>query len=144
MSSAITITTNSAHSPSFTSLHLRHSSFSNPSLALSTSQLILQPFFCFFYVTGFSLTSPGEPPMSEGVTSELYGGDQILPIVYAAGASLLQMQCAAEYCHEEGQCLMTTFLVACSEQGNRFTASTSHLPGDYFLNKFTCSIRAQN
>ena len=27
------------------------------------SQLILQPFFCFSYVTGFSLTSPGEPPM---------------------------------------------------------------------------------
>ena len=27
------------------------------------SQLILQPFFRFFYVTGFSLTSTGEPPM---------------------------------------------------------------------------------
>ena len=27
------------------SLHLRHSSFSNPSVALPTSQLILQPFF---------------------------------------------------------------------------------------------------
>ena len=42
---------------------LRHSSFSNPSLASPTSQLILQPFFCFSYVTGFSPTSPGEPPM---------------------------------------------------------------------------------
>ena len=31
--------------------------------ALSMSQLILQPFFRFSYVTGFSLTSPGEPPM---------------------------------------------------------------------------------
>ena len=26
------------------------------------SQIILQPFFLFYYVTGFSLTSPGEPP----------------------------------------------------------------------------------
>ena len=43
-----------AHSPSFQSLHLRHSSFSNPSLALPTSQLILQPFRCFTYVTNHS------------------------------------------------------------------------------------------
>ena len=32
------------------------SSFSNPSLALPTSQLILQPFRCFTYVTGTSRT----------------------------------------------------------------------------------------
>ena len=67
----------SAHSPSFPSLHLRHSSFSNPPVVLPTSQLILQPFRCFTYVTahsptllsllqvtGSSLTSPGEPPMT--------------------------------------------------------------------------------
>ena len=40
----------------FPSLHLRHSSFSNLSLALSTSQLILQPFRCFIYVTAHSPT----------------------------------------------------------------------------------------
>ena len=40
-----------AHSPTFTSLHLRHNSFSNPSYALHTSPLILQPFRCFTYVT---------------------------------------------------------------------------------------------
>ena len=34
--------------------------------SLLTSQLILQPFFLFSYVTGSSLTSPGEPPMWEG------------------------------------------------------------------------------
>ena len=45
-------------------LYLCHSSFSNPSVASPTSQLILRPFFCFSYVTGFSLTSPGEPPMT--------------------------------------------------------------------------------
>ena len=44
------------HSPSFPSLHLRHSSFSSPSLALPTSQLILQPFRCFTYVTAHSPT----------------------------------------------------------------------------------------
>ena len=42
-------------------------------------------------------------------------GDQTLPIKNAAGASLLQLQCADEHCHEEGQHLMTTFLIACSE-----------------------------
>ena len=56
-----------AHSPTFPSLHLCHSSFSNPSItlptshsfsnpsiALPTSQLILQPFRCFTYVTAHS------------------------------------------------------------------------------------------
>ena len=51
-----------AHSPTLQSLYLRHNSFSNPSLASPMSQFILQPFFRF-YVTGFSLMSPGEPPM---------------------------------------------------------------------------------
>ena len=46
----------SAHSPTFSSLHLRHNSFSNPSVALPTSQLILQPFRCFTYVTVHSPT----------------------------------------------------------------------------------------
>ena len=47
-----------AHSPTFPSLHLRHSSFSNPSVALPTSQLILQSFRCFTYVTAHSPTLP--------------------------------------------------------------------------------------
>ena len=45
-----------AHSPTFPALHLRHHSFSNPSVAFSTSQLILQPFHCFTYVTVHSPT----------------------------------------------------------------------------------------
>ena len=52
-----------AHSPTLPLLYLRHNSFSNPSVASPTSQHILQPFFRLSYVTGFSLTSPGEPPM---------------------------------------------------------------------------------
>ena len=43
------------HSPTFPSLHLRHNLFPNPSVALPTSQLILQPFRCFTYVTVHSL-----------------------------------------------------------------------------------------
>ena len=39
------------HSSTLPSLHLRHSSFYNPSFALSTSQLILQSFRRFTYVT---------------------------------------------------------------------------------------------
>ena len=35
-------------------------------------------------------------------------GDQTLPIENASGAYLLQLQYAAEYCHEEGQYLRTT------------------------------------
>ena len=38
-------------------LYLRHSSFFNPTVASPTSQLILQPFSCFSYVTDSSLTS---------------------------------------------------------------------------------------
>ena len=44
------------HSPTFPSLHLCHSLFSNPSIALPTSQLILQPFHCFTYITALSPT----------------------------------------------------------------------------------------
>ena len=45
------------------SLHLCHSSFSNPSATLPTSQLILQPFRCFTYMIVTLPTSPGKPPM---------------------------------------------------------------------------------
>ena len=45
------------HSPTLTSLHVRYSSFSNPSTALPTSQLILQLFRCFTYVICTSPTS---------------------------------------------------------------------------------------
>ena len=40
----------------FPSLHLCYSSFANPFVALPTSQLILQPFRCFTYVTAQSPT----------------------------------------------------------------------------------------
>ena len=47
-------TMGSAHSPTFLSLHLHHSSFSNTSVASPTSQLIFQPFRCITYVTANS------------------------------------------------------------------------------------------
>ena len=46
----------SSHSPTFQSLHLRRSSFSNPSVALPTSQLVFQTFRCFTYATAHSST----------------------------------------------------------------------------------------
>ena len=63
MSRAHSYSHSRAHSPTFPSLYLRHSSLSNSSVASPTSQLILQPFFRFSYVIGSSLTSPGEPSM---------------------------------------------------------------------------------
>ena len=47
-----------AHSPTLPSLYLRHNSFSNPSVASPTSQLILQSFRYFTYVTAHSPTLP--------------------------------------------------------------------------------------
>ena len=47
-----------AHSPTLPSIYLRHSSFSNPSVALPTSQLIVHPFHCFTYFTAHSPTLP--------------------------------------------------------------------------------------
>ena len=49
---------NARVSPTFPSLHLRHNSFSNPSIALPTSQLILQPFHRLTHVTAHSPTLP--------------------------------------------------------------------------------------
>ena len=60
------------HSPTLPSLYLHHRSFSNPSVASPTSQLILQPLFCFFYITGFSLTSTGKPPMHHNYPKPYY------------------------------------------------------------------------
>ena len=45
-----------AQSPTFPSLHLRHNLFSNTSVALPTSQFILQLFRCFTYVPAHSPT----------------------------------------------------------------------------------------
>ena len=59
------------HSPTLPLLYLQNNSFSNPSIASPMSQLILQPFFRLSYVTGFSLTSPGEPPMKWPCTCRL-------------------------------------------------------------------------
>ena len=47
-----------AHSPAFPSLHQRHSSFSNRSVASPTLQLIFQTFRCFTNVTAHSPTVP--------------------------------------------------------------------------------------
>ena len=47
-----------AHSPTLSTLYLRHKSLSNPSITSPTSQLILQPFPRFTYVTTHYPTIP--------------------------------------------------------------------------------------
>ena len=54
--SHFTYVTAHSDSPSFLSLHLHHSSFSNPFLALPMSHLILQPFYSFTYITAHYLS----------------------------------------------------------------------------------------
>ena len=74
------------HSPTLSSLYLCHSSFSIPSVVSSISQLILQPFFLFSYVSGFSLTSPGEP-LTVQVLKRKWGAESIgkLPHRFISG-----------------------------------------------------------
>ena len=59
------VTTHSPHYSTLPSLHLRHSSLSNPSVASPTSQLALQHFCRFTYITCTSPTSPCEQPMGQ-------------------------------------------------------------------------------
>ena len=61
MSKAHSYSHSKAHSPTFPSLHLRHNSFSNPSVALPTSQLILQPLFLHLRHSSFSNPSFASP-----------------------------------------------------------------------------------
>ena len=58
MSRAHSYSHSRAHSPTSPWLHLCYNSFSNPSVALHTSQIILQPSCCFTYVTVHSPTLP--------------------------------------------------------------------------------------
>ena len=57
-----------ANSATLPPLHLRHSSFYNPSADSPTSQVILQPFRFFTYVTGTSRT-----PMHRGMKKQCGG-----------------------------------------------------------------------
>ena len=49
-------------------------------------------------------------------------GYQTLPIENASGSSLLQLQCAAEHCHEERHYLRTTFLSLFLDKGIKLHA----------------------
>ena len=65
MSRAHSYSHSRARSPTFTSLHLCHSSFSNTFAAFPTSQFILQPFRCFIYVTAHSPNPSVASPTSQ-------------------------------------------------------------------------------
>ena len=68
-------------------------------------------------------------------------GDQTLPIENASGASLLQLQCAAEHCHKEGRYLRTTFLVAFLSKGIELQ-NALHICRETLL--FQACLRAYN
>ena len=91
------------HSPTLPSLYLRHSSFSNPSVASPTSQFILQPFFRFSYVTSPSLNSLGEPPMVYtstwplleriSYTKQMYAFHYVVSTTYGSSNSAWLFKC---------------------------------------------------
>ena len=83
---------------------------------LSANSLRCSAAHCAKILSSYDRFLQGKRGKSQGAKSgQVMVGDQTLPIENASGASLLQWQYAAEDCHEEGQYLRTTFLVACSE-----------------------------
>ena len=55
--------------------------YSNPSVASPTSQFILQLFFRFSYVTSSSLNSPGEPSMLSSLNFGLFGSELCVKLI---------------------------------------------------------------
>ena len=97
------------HSPTFPSIHLRYNSFSNPSVASPTSQLILKRFFCFSYVTGSSLTSPGEPPMFWTAVEPGSGTNTVL--LWACREDLIEWRHWMLYAYQAIDTLLSPFLL---------------------------------
>ena len=118
-----------AHSPTLTSLYLRHSSFSNPSVASPTSQLILQPFFHFSYFTCSSLTSAGEPPMFvspyDGSTDMLCSSSN-LSVTSPTSHLILQPFHRFTYVTAHSPTLPLLYLRHSSFSNPSFTYPTSH------------------
>ena len=113
---------------------------------LSANSLRWSAAHCAKMLSPYDRIRRGKRWKSQGAKSgRMMVSDQPLPIENASGASLLQLQYAAEHCHEEGQYLRTTFLVVCSEWRNRIKARTAHLVEySIVLDTFTSSLRAQN
>ena len=126
-----------AHSPTFPSLHLRHSSFSNPSVTSPTSQLILQPFRCFTYVTAHSSTLPllhlrhssFSNPSCASPTS------QALLLQHLASRPWIEVMCCVVVCVYY---LNKTFVIFCFITKNE-TELYSH-PVQYSFNKYKAHI----
>ena len=123
--------TMSAHSSSFPSLHLCHSSFSNPSVALPMSQLILQPFRCFTYATAHSPTLP---------SLYLHHNSFSNPSIASPTSQLiLQPFCGFTYVTVHSPTLLSLFLC------HRFSlTSPGEPPMDKFVELWNCHIKYQN
>ena len=83
-----------AHSPTLPSLYLRHNSFSNPSIASPTSQLILivQSFSHFTYATAHSPTLP-----SLYLLHKLFSNPSVASLT-SPGEPSTMFCCHSDYC----------------------------------------------
>ena len=121
-----------AHYPNFPSLHLRHNSFSNTSVALPTSQFILQPFRCFTYVTVHSPTPSFASPTSQAlhvihlasrpwsrprVRKSRYLGEMLLSPIHCCDVTKPPFLLSGELCTVLHPCT----LVACRRDGQCFS-----------------------
>ena len=80
----------------------------------------------------------------EAKSGRMMVGEQTLPIENTSGASLLQLQYVAEYCHEEGQYLRTTFLIAFLNKGIKLQHALHIWRESIILRMFTSSLCSQN
>ena len=93
--------------------NLRHNSFSNPSVALPTSQLILQSFRCFIYVTVHSPTLFASPT------------SQALHLIHLANRPWIQEQSSFSKISVTSP---TSQLILIVQAFRHFTYVTSHSP----------------
>ena len=103
----------------------------NHSVASPTSQLILQPFFHVSYVTGSSLTSPGEPPMKwpTGLGTRSFDLNQLGAAAGSTGQTPLSSSSSSSSsseCSAQGQVLhcKRKNLGCSSAEGRSFTANS--------------------
>ena len=82
---------------------------------------------------------------SQGAKSrKMMVGDKTVPIENASGVSLLQLQCAIEHCHEEGQYLRTTSSSLVLNKWMELQYALHICRETIVLGLFTGSLGAQN
>ena len=112
---------------------------------LSINSLRWSAAHCAKMLSSYDRFIRGKRWKSQGAKSrQMMVGDQTLPIENASGASLLQLQCVAEHCHEEGQYLRTTFYVAFLNKKIELQHILHIWQKTFILGMFMCLLCAQN